>query len=170
MRIFSRRGFGVLAVTTALLAVAAGGAVAATTLRTGTTVAHTAVLTQDTASTHTGATYAQLGSLSITAGAGSSILVTFSAESACYGATGWCTARVLVDGAEAIPAVGTDFAFDSTDINRETAESWESHSMQRVATARSTGTHTVVLQVAQIGTMVTARYDDWTLTAMAIAP
>ncbi len=170
MRIISRRGFGVLIAASAALMVAAGGAVAASTLRTGTTVAHTAVLTQDTASTHTGSAFTQLGSLSVNAGAGSTILVTFSAESACSGANGWCTARVLVDGTEATPAVGTDFSFDSTNTNRETAESWESHSMQRVATATTAGSHTVVLQVAQIGTNVTARYDDWTLTAMAIAP
>ena len=148
----------------------AGVAIAATTVKSGTTVTRTAILTQNSATTHTGTTFVTLGSSAIFAGAGSTILVTFSAESACYNGSGWCSVRILVDGVEADPVAGTDFAFDSTDGGRETAASWESHSVQRARVVTTTATHSVVVQVAEVGTGVTARYDDWTLTSFAIAP
>ncbi len=171
MRVLRKRRIAVVALASlALLLGGAGVAIAATTLKSGSSVSHTTVRTQNAASSFTGTSFVTLGSSSVFAGAGSFILATFSAESACSGGSGWCSVRILIDGTEAEPVAGTDFAFDSTDANRETGASWESHSMQRTRTVSATGTHSVVVQVAQVGAGITARYDDWTLSALAIAP
>lgn len=166
----TRRAIAVVGVALALVLVGASIAVAASTTAGGTSVSRARVLTEDTATIWSGGAYANLGTLTIYAGSGSVILSTFSSEVACYGGSGWCNVRILVDGVEANPVVGTDFAFDSTDGGSETSLSWESHSMQRSKVIGGTGTHTVVVQVAQVGGGVTARYDDWTLSLLAIAP
>jgi len=60
--------------------------------------------------------------------------IRFSAETACYGggtSPNWCVAEILVDGVEASPGDGTDFALDSTDNGTESSASWESHAMER---------------------------------------
>ena len=54
-------------------------------------------------------------SVTVPTGATATLFVSFSAESLCTGPSGFCPVRVLVDGNEAAPVVGTDFAFDSTD-------------------------------------------------------
>ena len=171
MRMFKGRRLAVIAgAALALVFTGTSIAVAVATVHSGTTVAHTTVLTETSATTFSGTSFVNLATSSVFAGAGSFIVATFSAESACYNGSGWCSVRILIDGVEAEPVVGTDFAFDSTDGNRETAASWESHSMQRTRTVTTTATHSVVVQVAQVGAGVTARYDDWALTSMAIAP
>ena len=171
MGIFKRRRVAVIAIATAALVLAGTGvAVAAATTKAGTSVTRVSVLTENTAAVYTGAAFVTIGSSGVFAGAGSFIVATFSAESACYNGVGYCSVRILVDGVEAEPVVGTDFAFDSTDANRETASSWESHSMQRTRAVTATTFHSVVVQVAQVGAGVAARYDDWTLSSWAIAP
>jgi hypothetical protein len=61
----------------------------------------------------------------------------FTAESACYGVSGWCSVVIQafnVDTGEITefnPKAGNDFAFDSSDSNTETARSWESHAINR---------------------------------------
>lgn len=93
------------------------------------------------------------------------LYIVFSAESACYGGTGsqWCTVRVLVDGNEANPAVGTDFAFDSTDAANEGSSSWESHAVARVSETLQAGSHTVKVQWRTTSSATTFRLDDWAL-------
>ena len=65
------------------------------------------------------------------------IMARYSAESTCYGASGWCSIRIVAvkPGTlrELEPASGGDFAFDSTNNNNEQSASWESHSMDRSA-------------------------------------
>ncbi len=94
----------------------------------------------------------------------------FDAESACYGdgsAGHWCSIRILIGGIEGSPQSGLDFAFDSTNAGRETATSWESHSMTRarcfVDTSGSTVNVPVVVQAAVPGSGVFFRLDDWEL-------
>ncbi|MDP9300380.1 MAG: hypothetical protein M3P43_05720, partial [Actinomycetota bacterium] len=72
--------------------------------------------------------------ISVPVGRQALLMVRFSAETACYGGganSNWCIAEVLVDGNEAAPGDGTDFALDSTDNGTESGGSWESHSMDR---------------------------------------
>lgn len=104
--------------------------------------------------------------LTIPGGFTGTAVLSFTAESSCYGGTGFCNVRILVDGVEAAPAVGTDFAFNSTDSNTETVGSWESHAVQRVVTGLAPGNHTVQVQYGTTGTS-TLRLDDWSLTATA---
>ena len=87
------------------------------------------------------------------------VLARFSAESACRGSSGgWCSVRLLIDGQEMTPAVGSDFAFDSP-----TAAGFASHSMDRSAVVQA-GTHTVQIQYEVVGSATSVRLDDWSLT------
>jgi hypothetical protein len=54
-------------------------------------------------------------------------IVRFFGESACFGGVGnqFCKVRILIDGVEANPVVGAEFAFDSTDNGAESQFSWE---------------------------------------------
>lgn len=92
------------------------------------------------------------------------LLVGFSAESACWGGSGaaYCPVRVVVDGMETLPAAGIDFAFDAADSGTETANSWESHAMERTLTV-GPGAHTVQVQWAVTSAATTFRLDDWML-------
>lgn len=95
----------------------------------------------------------------------------FTAESVCSGEVGWCSVRILLNGVEMDPVVGTDFAFDSTDAGTANASSWESHSVERSATmASSSVAVTAVLQVqyAVAGSGVTFRLDDWHFTVQQL--
>jgi hypothetical protein len=171
MGILKRRRVAIVAMAAAALLLAGGtAAIAVVTSKSGTTVARTAITTENAASTYSGGAYVTIGSSGVFAGAGSHILATFSSEVACFGGNGWCSVRILVDGVEADPVSGLDFAFDSTDNGTETFSSWESHSMQRARTVAVTGFHPVVVQVAHVGVGVQSRFDDWTISTLAIAP
>ncbi len=110
------------------------------------------------------------GSAFIGVGSGDSalILARFSAESVCFGAGGWCSVRILLFGpagaVEMNPASGSDFAFDSTDAGRSTSAEWESHSMDRSSNVVGAGSYTVVVQAATVGSPITFRLDDYSLT------
>ena len=99
------------------------------------------------------------------AGETARIYVIFSAESACYGggADRYCGARIIVDGNELNPAVGNDFAFDSTDAGDEGTKSWESHAIARSSETLSAGNHTVKVQIRTTNAATTLRLDDWAL-------
>lgn len=168
---FKRRKplLAIVAITLALVFVGAGSAVAAATYQSGTSVARTAVFTEDAAATYGYTSFTTIRTFPIYAQAGSPVLMRFTAESACYGGYGYCSARILIDGVEASPVAGLDFAFDSTNYNRETAYSWASHSMERTRAVTYTGNHTISLQLAKSGTGVVHRIDDWTFTVFTIA-
>src|SRR5436309_3175070 len=70
------------------------------------------VQTQNDALTFTNTGFANLTADTITVPATGTfrVVVRFSAESACSAAS-WCSARVTVDGVEANPKSGSDFAF-----------------------------------------------------------
>ena len=118
----------------------------------------------------TSTAFVELTSQTITVptGATATILVTFSAESACSGGTGTCAVRVLIDGVEAAPGGGTDIVFDSSDGGVETASSWESHAVERYAIGKAAGSHTVAVQYASTSSATTHRLDDWTVSILAL--
>ena len=160
-----RRIAVVAAAAAAILGIGSGIAVAAATGHSGTSVTRVSVLTQDTAAVYSQAAWTTVGATSVYATTSQFILARFTAETACYGSTsGWCSVRILIDGVEAEPVVGTDFAFD--DAGSSTG--WESHSVERTRTVAASGSHSVTVQAAVIGTL-NNRLDDWTLTAMAVA-
>ena len=91
------------------------------------------------------------------------IYAIFTAESTCTGgASDFCSVRVTVDGNELNPAVGTDYAFDSTDNGDETAQSWESHAIARSSETLAAGNHAVQVQF-RATTGASLRLDDWVL-------
>jgi hypothetical protein len=160
-----RRACVMAGVAFATLALGASAAFATFTGTAGTSVSRVSTLTQSDAATYTNTWFTSFGLLNIYARDGQMIDVTFTAESACAGSVGgWCSVRVLVDGDEASPVVGTDFAFD----NAEGPYTWESHSVERVAVADYTGNHRVTVQTAQVGG-ASERLDDWTLRAIVVA-
>ncbi|RSM75546.1 hypothetical protein DMH04_38135 [Kibdelosporangium aridum] len=172
MSILKRRKVVVLGVTLSLV-LGAGLAAAAQKTFSAASLTRVTVVTEDAPKpTITETTFKDFATSVISASGDSHILVRFSAESACYGGSGYCTARILVDGGEADPKAGEDFRFDSTDNNTATSKSLESHSMERVRTVKATadGTHTIQVQVAVKGVGVNWDLDDWTLSAWALAP
>ena len=130
-------------------------------------VAQVTSQTSGTAASTTSSSFVNLAGASETvtvpAGETARIYALFSAESSCSGAgaSEFCTVRILVDGNELNPAVGSDYAFDSTDNGDDTAQSWESHSMARSSETLAAGNHTVQVQMRTTG--VTLRIDDWAL-------
>jgi hypothetical protein len=89
----------------------------------------------------------------------------FTAESVCFGASGWCPVRILINGVEMDPVVGTDFAFDSTEAGTASASSWESHAVDRSKLFSTTlPTVTVQVQYGVTAAGITLRLDDWHLT------
>lgn len=89
----------------------------------------------------------------------------FTAESACYGASGYCSVRIVArnisTGAitEFNPQVGTDFAFDSSDSNREGSASWESHAINR-SLYLGAGNYQIYVQANPLYSGMTLRLDD----------
>jgi hypothetical protein len=102
------------------------------------------------------------------------LLATFSSESACSGATGFCRARVMVDdpatGAPGPVELGPDaggFAFDSTDNGTEGTRSWESHSTQRVGSfGQPSDTWVAWVEVSTSEAGMASRLDDWVLSLL----
>ncbi len=101
-------------------------------------------------------------------------LMTFSSESSCYGDpavdAGWCSVRILVDGVEAAPVLGNQYAFDSSDDGVEFESSWESHAMQRAAFNLGAGSHTVTVERAVTHPEISFWLFGWTLTVQALKP
>jgi hypothetical protein len=155
----------------------AGVAIAAQLDFAGTAVNHVAVATEDTPATYKGKNWETVAATTVESATGESILVRFSAESACYGNHGYCAARILVDGVEALPESapsGFDFAFDHSERNTHTDKSTGARSMERVVANTAMGTPVEVkVQVRMVessGEKMRLRLDDWTLSAWSIAP
>jgi hypothetical protein len=87
------------------------------------------------------------------------LLARFSSESRCNGPSGsWCTLRILVNGFEMNPVVGTDYAWDSPGEVGATA------SIDRTSGILLPGTHTVSVEARPVGQATLLALDDWQLT------
>lgn len=159
-----RRRLGLAAAVVTLVAVVAGTAIAVTTTRSAGAIERVKVKSSDSAVSTASTSYVNLPGASVDmpvpGGESAVLLIRFSGESRCT-AQLWCTVRVLVDGVEAQPAAGTDFAFESNDSSG--GDVYESHSMDRTA-AVGAGNHTVQVQYARQGTSGTFFLDDYSLT------
>jgi hypothetical protein len=101
--------------------------------------------------------------------AGALLLMRFSGESVCARGSGtgvdYCSVRILVDGVEADPAVGVNFAFHT--VIGTTTLNGESHSMDRSRRVGS-GAHTVQVQARVVDVNndsdIVFFLDDWSLT------
>jgi hypothetical protein len=102
----------------------------------------------------------------VPAGETARIYAVFSAESVCSGGGGnprYCGVRILVDGNELSPAVGNDFAFDSTDNGDEGTASYEAHAITRNSDTLAAGNHQIKVQIRTTNAATTFRIDDWSL-------
>lgn len=131
-------------------------------------VNHVNVVTETTAQTTSSTAYVNLPgattTIGVPTGEAAVLVARFTAESQCSGgaAGNWCSVRVLIDGVEANPAAGLDFAFDS--VSAAAAQDfWESNAMDRSRTVGA-GTHSVVVQWAVTNAATVFRLDDWSLT------
>lgn len=113
----------------------------------------------------------------VPAGKKAIIDASFTAESACYPINaaqpvGYCSARILLDGAEMAPVVGTDFAFDSSNAGNQGSRSWEAHAMDRSSSkVVGPGAHTIEVQWGVVGGAAgntEFRLDDWHLFVDAV--
>lgn len=165
LQIRGRRLAIVAAVAALILGGGVGVAAAATTAHSGTSITRVSIATSGDAVIYTSTAWTNVGTTYVYAMAGQTIDARFTTESACYGTSGWCSVRIVIDGIEAEPAVGTDFAFNSLG----SSSGWESLSVERVLTAPSTATHTVTVQAAAVGAN-SDRLDDWLLRADVVTP
>jgi hypothetical protein len=106
-------------------------------------------------------------SLAIPTGTKGLIHANFSAESACYGPDPQnCSVRILINGIEANPASGSDFAFDTNrgGDNPGNQFTGEAHSMERYLTDLPAGAYEVKVQFLSVSGSNTTQLDDWILT------
>jgi hypothetical protein len=121
------------------------------------------------------------GSLSVTVPTGEtdSLVLFFSAESACYGGTSLqrCLVRIRVDGNDVAPSGGSDEYFDNNDLGKsgagatfqpKSSNDQESRSIVRVSANLSAGTHTVKVQYETTNSSTTLRLDEWALVAQRV--
>jgi len=157
----------VLGIAGVIALLTAGVVVGATFVTNGKTISHVNVTRENIASVTNTTFYTNVANgfttIVVPSGENALILARFSAESACYGGTGYCSLRILINGVEMDPVASVDFAFDSTDLGRETAGSWESHSMDRSRVV-GPGTYTIVVQRLSTQSATFFRLDDWSLT------
>lgn len=134
------------------------------------------VVTSGSAQQTTSAAFIDLSGASTTidvpSGQTATIVARYTAESLCYGggSGAWCSVRILLDGNEMQPAVGTDFAFDSTNGGNNTSANYGARAVIRVATGVAAGTHTVKVQWGGVAGTPTFRLDDWALDVSAVKP
>ena len=88
------------------------------------------------------------------------LVVRFSAESECSGGTNgnWCSVEVLVDGVQAKPDSGLDYAFQTNN-----GGTWEGNAVERSIKV-GPGLHHIRLRYAAVGSGTTFRLDDWSMS------
>ena len=103
--------------------------------------------------------------MSVPSGQQALLLLRFSGESSCDGGSwgDYCSLRILVDGTEALPAEGLNFAFDTDEGVAANYEIWEANSIDRSIVVGS-GNHTITVQYAVTTGTTDFRLDDWSLT------
>jgi hypothetical protein len=119
-----------------------------------------------TSSTTLSAVPGMTTSVTVPSGTSGCLLMRFSAETQCTtssGTFGWCVVIILVDGVEAFPGAGTDFAFDSTYNGTAVTDAWQSNSMDRSIRVGA-GTHTIVVEWATTDPSITAWLGEMSLT------
>jgi hypothetical protein len=159
-----RLGLLLVAVVVAVVGVqVAYAAVTGVTATSGGAVAAVAVARGTDATDTTSGTYVALPGARLTMRGRGLLLIRFTAESECDSSgspTGdYCSVKILVDGVQAKPNSGFDYAFDTDD-----GGSWEGNAMDRSIKVGA-GLHTIqVFYGVTNGTVVDFRLDDWSLT------
>jgi hypothetical protein len=174
----SRRALGLGIV--AVVVLGAGVAMAAPITSGGGAINQVRVVTETNGFTTASESFVNLPGAATTITAPSSgalLLMDFTSESVCLRVGGvaaldWCSVRILVDGVEAHPAAGSNFAFDSTDNGTTSPAFSESHSLDRTRRV-GPGNHHIQVQVqaVDIGNNSNLQFgvDDWSLTVQRAA-
>lgn len=158
---------GIAAFVVTILAVGVSVALAATSSQGGAITAVKVKRETNSAST-TSTTFVNVPNasmnISVPSGQRALLLIRFSAESSCDGGAwgDWCSLRVLVDGTEAHPRAGGNFAFDTDEGVATNYDIWEANSMDRSIVVGS-GAHTVSVQWSVTTNTTSFRLDDWSL-------
>jgi hypothetical protein len=106
--------------------------------------------------------------VNVSVATGSNVLldIRYTAESVCIQpnqlTNGYCSVAIFVDGIQADPASGPDFAFDSTDKGKEGPGSLEGHAMERSRIV-GPGAHQVVVVARVVNGATNFQLDDWHL-------
>jgi hypothetical protein len=100
------------------------------------------------------------------------LLVSFNAETACYGGSPGerCVVRITVDNNEIAPAAGSDSYFDNNGVTGalHTQASQAQHELVRISPTLPAGAHTVRVELATTSASTTLKYDDWTLAVQRV--
>lgn len=102
------------------------------------------------------------GSITVPAAQTGFIVATFTSESNCTGSPGgWCNIIINCDGVQTLPAVGTDFAFDSVGTT-SSGNNFHSLSVTRRTNAVTGGNHSCEVRENLVNGATSFRLDDWT--------
>jgi hypothetical protein len=136
-------------------------AVAGVTTTSGGAIAAVAVARGVDARDTTSGTFVALPGARLTMRGRGLLLIRFTAESNCSGGgvDDYCSVEVLVDGVQAKPNSGLDYAFQTNN-----GGTWEGNAMDRSIKV-GPGLHTIQLEYATTnGGSTDFRLDDWSLT------
>lgn len=136
-------------------------------VHTGKAVSKITVVTENTFSTTSSTAFGNLPGASVNIAVPATkfqlVQVRFSAESFCFGAgqSGeWCSIRILADGVEMLPNVGSNYAFDTSG---DSNDDWEGNAMERTMVL-GPGHHTITVQFSVTDAAVSFGLDDWTMS------
>ena len=172
MKMFVPGFFGVAAISACL---ATQASLAATTLASGSTLSHFAVVTNTLPFTTGSTTYVNVtgASASVTVAKDGYIRARFSGETLCGGEGGAsekCSMRVgIVGGAAFNPKSGIDFAMDSN-VCCAADVTPEAHAMEWISDPLPAGTYMVKAQAAVSIGGLSFTIDDWTFSVEALDP
>jgi hypothetical protein len=119
-------------------------------------------------------------SVDVPAGQSATLVITLTGESACYGpdlgpsppapapVPGSCLVQVLVDGIQAQPQAGSNYAFDSNNLDTTNQSVRHSQTVTRYLTGAAAGSHTVKIQWQVTSAALTFRLANWTLQTQVI--
>lgn len=157
-----RLGLLLVAVVMAVVGVqVAYAAVTGVTTTSGGAIAAVAVARGTDATDTTSGSYVPLPGARLTMRGRGLLLIRFTAESECTSSspTGdYCSVKILVDGVQAKPNSGFDYAFDTDD-----GGSWEGNAMDRSIKV-GPGLHTIQVFYGVTNSVIDFRLDDWSLT------
>ena len=92
------------------------------------------------------------------------LFISLSAESNCYGASGSCLVRILVDGTQ----VGGLVIFDNSENDVQDPGTWEAHAVTRSVADVGAGPHTVTIQRNVSAGSMTFSLEGWGLQVQAL--
>ena len=104
-------------------------------------------------------------SIAVPASTTATLFISFSGESNCSGASGFCLVRILVDGTEVQEGL---VIFDNTELGVQDLGTVEAHAVVRSVANIAAGPHTVTIQRNVSAGTITFSLDGWGLQVQAL--